>query len=95
MPYLIREHRYRHTDHQTTTMALYVTPSVSPTASEPDNPTAAAMNANAPNGMGMCTTANNKVPLVAAKAIPSEMINDCDNHGPFENFIVSQVRCDL
>jgi len=95
MPYLMLEHHYRHTDHQSTTMALNVTPSVSPTAPEPGNPTAAAMDANAPNGIGMGTAANLKVSLAAAKAIPSTMINDYDNHAPIENFIVSPVRCDL
>ena len=95
MPYLMLEHHYRHTDHQSTTMALNVTPSVSPTAPEPGNPTAAAMDANAPNGIGMGTAANLKVSLAAAKAIPSTMINDCDNQAPIENFIVSPVRCDL
>ena len=93
-PYLMREHHYRDTDHHATTMALNVTPSVSPTDPEPDTP-AAAMDVNSPNGMGMGATANIKVPLAAAKAIPSAMINDCDNHGPIENLIVSLVRCGL
>ena len=45
-------------------------------------------------GSTVNTTANSKVPLAAAKTIPSSMIKDCDNHG-LKSFIVSVVRCDL
>ena len=47
------------------------------------------------DGMGMGATTHSKVPLAAAKSIPSSMINDCDTHGLKKSFIVSVVRCDL
>jgi len=53
------------------------------------------INPTAHTSMGSTVnTTDSKVPLAAAKTIPSSMIKDCDNHG-LKRFIVSVVRCDL